>query len=132
MLAHLQDGVHHDPALLFNPCSAPAKMGLSAPTKDLVLLLIEPSLRFLKPGAKTGFVFRHRDLVQLHVQDDPKVSLIHRLESVAHLAALPPDLSEKLQRPFESPTHALNGLIVQPSGKGGIPPACYFKSPKKS
>lgn len=73
---------------------------------DLVLLLIEPSLRFLKPGAKPGFVFRHRDLVRLHVRHDPRASLIHRMELVAPLAALSPDLlSEKLQRHFESLRH---------------------------
>lgn len=90
--------------------------------KDFVLLVIEPSLRFLKPRAKPGFIFRHRGPVWLHVQGDLKASLTDHVEAVAHLAAFPPDLLlEKLQRIFEGPKHPLNGLIMQPSGERGIP-----------
>lgn len=106
--------------LLLNQCSAPSQ---NTAWGDLLLcrtlsFLLLNLLRFLKPRGKTGFVFRHGNVVQLHVQGDTKASLIHHMEVVAHLDAFPPDLLlEKLQRISEGPKHPLSDLIIQPSGQ---------------
>lgn len=106
------------PQALRNQDSAPAKCcwGSSALVQPFVL--VDPARRFLKARANTGFVFRRRNIVWLHLPGDSQASLAHLLEVGAHLASVTPDLPlEKLQRVFEGCKQPLSALVMQPSGK---------------